>query len=703
MPDKKRTVSIAVAEIADTDEAKKPRKSITKKNSMDSFAPEARILSSFFLKELDTKIQTSYLYPDFVVYLVFLAMFTVFCLWGRNIGESYYAVKSLKELVINPEFPNMEIEKFYDGIALPGDWNDWFTGVVLPALWDSSQPDESIPVRYAWGENIMLGALRTRMLRVRDDSCMINRVIYDTSPGISQVCRGVWSAENEYKQPYKSWNWTDPELQYMGTTTTGDIEAYHAGGFVETFKFASPYNTVAKRAKHLVDSTWVDSLATRFVIVEFFLYIPQFDQFQSVKVFNEVTAGGAWVPNTQFRIFKVWTQNNTAQTVFDGVFALFVFYFIIKFFREWRTEFKLTRRPFSFILKIWNMLEAINLFILVLALGFRVAWILDSVAANVQLYDLIHGDYPVDLEGILWKFSFVTYLNGINNLLTYIKFLKYVRLNDRLNILTRTMEVCQRNIAGSLFLFLYLMAAFALAGQALFGNALHDWRNVNTAFSTVMRMLVGDFDYPAMREENRFATSIYFWLVITVGLYLMLSAIIIAIVSEGFAQVSVTQNNVPLDIAIGRMLTKLRKKTWKPKGSQRSQSVLLAIMYRMMHAEYMQRLMTIPQDLQGHIDDTDITFAFTDLSKLVPADVIKELGDEKVADIWEDIDYQWRLYLKNDHQMQTKHSAARLSRTMSGILDNETEIIQGVSAKVQDLQVQVTEMMDTLEHKHGSH
>ena len=40
------------------------------------------------------------------IYLCFVITFTFFLLWGKNSGDSYYSIKSIQDLLTNPEFPN---------------------------------------------------------------------------------------------------------------------------------------------------------------------------------------------------------------------------------------------------------------------------------------------------------------------------------------------------------------------------------------------------------------------------------------------------------------------------------------------------------------------------------------------------------------------------------------------------------------------
>ena len=82
------------------------------------------------------------------------------------------------------------------------------------------------------------------------------------------------------------------------------------------------------------------------------------------------------------------------------------------------------------------------------------------------------------------------YFNAVNTILTCLKILKFVRLNDQLNILTRTLRAAQHNIIGILTIFLIVLTAYALTGNLLFGNGLEEYKDFSTSFSTLLRLLL---------------------------------------------------------------------------------------------------------------------------------------------------------------------------------------------------------------------
>jgi hypothetical protein len=146
------------------------------------------------------------------------------------------------------------------------------------------------------------------------------------------------------------------------------------------------------------------------------------------------------------------------------------------------------------------------------------------------------GDgYGDQLDYINWLYLAQVYTNALNTVITFMKILKFVKLNDRLNILTRTMEACQQNIIGILAVFFLLVLAYSITSTSLFGNSLERYRNLENSFSSNFLMLLGDFNYGELYEEDRFVTAVFFWSYFILALFLLLN-FILAVIADSFGK-----------------------------------------------------------------------------------------------------------------------------------------------------------------------
>ncbi|CUG90982.1 cation channel protein, putative [Bodo saltans] len=184
---------------------------------------------------------------------------------------------------------------------------------------------------------------------------------------------------------------------------------------------------------------------------------------------------------------------------------------------------------------MWNILELANLVCFIVVFGVRFAWMAKSSSSNVQFP--FAPEYPPNLDTIQSLFNTMVVANSVNTILTFLKALKYVRLNSQLGVLTRTLALCQQSIVGVLALFVLVVTSYAVAGWALWGVNMEEYCTLGFAMSSSLQLLVGNANYDDMRQNNRILATMYFWSFLVLGLFLLLN-FIIAILSDSFAKIS---------------------------------------------------------------------------------------------------------------------------------------------------------------------
>ena len=282
---------------------------------------------------------------------------------------------------------------------------------------------------------------------------------------------------------------------------------------------------------------FVDTWSTRFAIVEWFVYTPQTDTFHSLKFYCEVLAGGFWLPEYWLTSFQIWTEKRMGETIYEFVFLAFVIYYWVMFFYELVIWIKHDKGALAFIFEFWNLLEITNLCTFMAVFILRWIWMTTSKSNASHLKLPFASTYPPTLDRLMMLYTSQVYANSFNTILTFLKLLKYVRLNPRLNVLTMTISTCQQSIVGVLVLFVFIIVGYGITGWTLYGINIQGYRNLGVSMSTLLRMLVGDMDYEAMRNENRFLTPVFFWSFVILALFLLLN-FLIAIISEAFAKIS---------------------------------------------------------------------------------------------------------------------------------------------------------------------
>ena len=338
----------------------------------------------------------------------------------------------------------------------------------------------------------------------------------------------------------------------------GDISTYDCSGYVVDVPFDSTCNT-ALASVHALQSEnypFIDNVATRLVMTEMFTYSPQTNDVFTVKFSAEAAAGGDWVIKNKIRVFPMWSSLYVGQTVYDMFFYAFVLYFIYRFVEDWK-RFARRNTWYMFCAEVWNILEFLNLCCFIIVFVFRTLWWRTS--ANEKFHLRYPSRFPIELEVVDYYFIVQLYANEVNTIITFLKFLKFVRINNKLNLLTRTISESKEQLAGILFIFVYIVLAFALSAMQLFGPQLFEYRTLGVAYSTLSRILLGDFDYESLRQENKWLAGIWFWAFVILGLFIMLN-FLVAILMTNFATVSQSGgNDVPFDEQMQKMWYKLKR------------------------------------------------------------------------------------------------------------------------------------------------
>lgn len=685
------------------------------------------------------RIASDGFYTDFFMYIPFLALFMVFFLSGRDITVNHMAAASNKNIYMGNEFPDVaELQaiigaqgasqnpivpqdRVFDDIESAAHWHEWFRTVVVPGTWDCNEPDYSRSTLVKRGQMQYIGAMKMRVFLVKNDSCRVNTG-YTGETNVIAALNATGTADglpSECFTPFDDANMqVDPRCNIFNPAlnseplwrfyfeaqdggkrhTTGQMNLYPSGGYIATLPFNATCNEV--RAFHDVVSGndtacgIINDRETRFVILEWFQYAANTDTYMMNKFFFEMTTGGGWISNFQVRMFPVWTSRRLGMSIFDIVFFIFVLYFVYRLFYDWIDFYRRNKKILAFCFDLWNLLEVINISTLVAVCILRWTWWTKS--RNSKIAFPFPSEYPADLDDLVLVFSAMIYANSFNVVITILKVLKYFQLNNRLNILTRTLSVSQQGIIGVLALFLFVVTGYAICGTILYGSHMFEFKNVNTAFSNLAFLLLGQFDYPQMRALQPVLTGFFFFSFVILGNFLLLN-FIIAILSDGFASVSRDTALEPLDQTILNQIYRIQaaltlrnlKKLLELKRKGKTRSMLL----REVHKYLSEHLDLISRHSPALLD-SDIPMHRTDLKHWLPEQLYSDLGDQYVDLLWEDMVRDYGVDSESASYTLHKEVEEAVSQGMAQVIRKESTLlplasldsnIRAIEAKVDDM------------------
>jgi hypothetical protein len=690
------------------------------------FSELASISFAHAERTFDFKIRSLILGGELRLYILFMIMFCIFFLVERDISGNYYFAKAFKDPLLGSEIAKLKVNRPFPEIQEAADFNDWAIDVFLI---------QNIDPAYPTGNSWFVGAFRFRTHRVRKDSCEINNaIIPKTMPDAALECYGDWSEENaddgSADNAYnKVWARTYTPCVNMegGTSITGQMARYDCGGYhfeVPWWRptlnatlsdvLPTPSQLFERMPKDVTQNLYVvpnlynnppfiDNLATRFVVAEFFAFQEEIGNFFSFKLYAEVAAGGLWYTDYQARVFDIWTPSSAkvAKTVYDAFFLLFVLYYLFRFVYDLVQFYKREGKILAFFFNTWNLLELANVTIFLVVFGFKIAWMAKCSQADIKLEELTFSDkYPAQLDDILNLYMFQIYLNSVNTVLSFLKLLKYFRLNDRLNVLTRTLGESQDSIIGVLLIFFLVVTAFAMTGHGLFGLGVWAFRSVDSSYSTLLLMLVGQFDYKAMKNENRVLAGFFFWAYIILGLFCLLN-FLIGVLMEAFAEVSQSRTVLPLESILVKTFedlkklchpTNLKRMLLQSCGESRSE-----LLEKALECLKTYRLQLYPaSDTVNDLDREELTrLRFL---QSMPEELRAKIGEEYLDYVWNDLVYEWDQSEGAQEAIDAHRNLAMTARGVHQAIGAQMEILETLPGRLAKLEQDLQRVAKLLGH-----
>jgi hypothetical protein len=91
-----------------------------------------------------------------------------------------------------------------------------------------------------------------------------------------------------------------------------------------------------------------------------------------------------------------------------------------------------------------------------------------------------------------------SYIVALITFFTMLKFLKLLRFNKRIGILSKSLRYARQDLSSFAFVFLIFILAYAQMGYAIFGRSVRAYKTFFTSLTTCFRMLLGEINAPDM-------------------------------------------------------------------------------------------------------------------------------------------------------------------------------------------------------------
>ena len=451
---------------------------------------------------------------EIVMYVLFTVILLFLSYQSRD-TNSHDLYRDTKNIFITKDFRRVNsIETWWnycDDVLLKGLYaQTWYNNKSL--TWREKLTTGS-------RTSMRVGAPRIRQLRIKESSCRVHRRVQhlikhcrddynwfdddtkDYTPQWAEVLNktknlSIDQSNNGSQRCKTPWCY-----QSSIRTKSGPLSAiyrtYKGGGYVVSL--GRTYEKARSVLDELYSLHWLDQL-TRAVIIDFSLYNANVNLFVAVTLSFEMTSIGSVIQDHQIKIFRLYDHiggYGVIVYIFELMFVIFTIYAII---HELSLLIKQRRNYFR---KFWNVISFLTaVFSVTTIVMYGTKKTLTRLAIR-SLRKTEMGEF-VNFNAIA---SFDEVYSSIVALITFftmLKFLKLLRFNRRIGILSKSLRYARRDLSSFGFVFLIFMLAYAQMGFAIFGRSLRNYRNFFISLTTCFRMLLGEINAPEMFSVSRF-------------------------------------------------------------------------------------------------------------------------------------------------------------------------------------------------------
>uniref|UniRef100_A0A6P7F3I7 Polycystin-2-like isoform X1 n=1 Tax=Diabrotica virgifera virgifera TaxID=50390 RepID=A0A6P7F3I7_DIAVI len=542
----------SIHETAFTDDIKKEKKPTTK-NKKPTW------ITRSMAEEIGREEVLKRTLFELLIYVIFTIFATIYII-GFNSTAMYYMNKGLREQFLEHDFTTKNDESItFEKIRTAVDFWSYVEGHMINSFfWESTygngeaKDSDGMNILY---ENKVLGVPRIRMVKVRNDSCIVHeyflRMFLD--------CYDEYSEEAEDKEKFgigtaTGWTYYD-ETVTKSLKYRGKIATYGGGGFYNDFSDTKV--ETQEIIKNLKDNMWI-TRGTRAVFVDFTVYNANLNIFGVAKLVFEFPSTGGVIPSDDIRTVNL-IQFKTTWGIVVLICKVFSYIFILFYLLEEIREIMYFRG--YYFLKFWNYVDLAIILLMLTGLIYsilnmvKVPSAVDTIKKNLKAYG---------------NLEYVNYLeyNRVNILaialcLIYLKAFKFLNFNRTMGQLNNTLNRCAWDILGFSIMFFIIFFAYAELGYLVFGHQVENFSTFSISMFTLLRTILGDFNYPEIEEANSVLAPIYFITYIFLVFFVLLN-MFLAIINDTYSdvktEIALAPDELQMTEYIGEKLAKLFRK-----------------------------------------------------------------------------------------------------------------------------------------------
>ncbi|XP_071550461.1 LOW QUALITY PROTEIN: polycystin-1-like protein 2 [Panulirus ornatus] len=407
--------------------------------------------------------------------------------------------------------------------------------------------------------NRIMGYGTIRQIRVRDKTCRLPN--YITRLGVR--CNGYsslgWEDTNHYCLGWASpssatVNTTLCQHSYFRHTTAAQLDSfpvwgardwYGGGGYI--VRLRGKTEDLLRVFHFLQENHWIDEM-TRAIIIEFSSYNANVNLFGLSRIMAEFTPGGGITPTFSFEGISLLQHHKNFGSFILACEVAFIAFVLFYMVREVKA---LCRAPASYCRDYWSYAEVA---IILACCAAIVIYLLRYMATSAVLseFDKTFGNGYINLQYAALLNEIYLYLVSFILFVGILKFIKLLRFNKRIGILSMTLRQCWEDLKGFLIAFTLCFFSFVAMFYLMLNKHLQGFYNFVTAVESCFSMMLGKFNFEKMREVS-LVVPVMFFIFVLFNSWVIIN-LLLTIIIRTFMEVRHSARNQPNEYEMVRFV-----------------------------------------------------------------------------------------------------------------------------------------------------
>ena len=339
---------------------------------------------------------------------------------------------------------------------------------------------------------------------------------------------------NDSVKPTKTPTKSKSPWQYQGQWETkgfpyfGRLATYKGGGYI--FELGPDAKAATENVKKLSKLKWLDE-TTRGVFTEINVYNANVNLLCVVSLlYEQIPTGGSmhFINIQTIKIFRYVGGFSSAILFFEIIFLVLLLTWI------YRDAKKIKREKKAFFKNMWNVVDLAITLLSITTMGLYFS--------RLVFINLAIGQFRSD-RTIFVSFQYVVLLNEILNsmiaiavLLLSLKFLRILRFNRKISMLSSTMRACIKSLCYFMIMFMVIFLSYCIVAYLVFGTQVGAFRTLIRSIVAMFSMMLGNFNFANMEAAQRIIGPALFFSYMVV-IQMVLINMFIGILCETFSVV----------------------------------------------------------------------------------------------------------------------------------------------------------------------